>query len=94
MRQVHLARDKLFVDYSGKKAHIIDPDTGEVIDVELFVAVSGASNYAYAEATATKREARTGLRVTCEPWSTLAAPRCAGLRSTEERRQPRLPLRA
>jgi len=55
MRQVHLAGDKLFVDYSGKKAHIVDPDTGEVIDVELFVAVLGASNYTYAEATATQR---------------------------------------
>ena len=55
MRQVHLAGDKLFVDYSGKKAHIIDPDTGEVIAVELFVAVLGASNYTYAEATATQR---------------------------------------
>jgi transposase len=55
MRQVHLAGDKLFVDYSGKKAHIIDPDTGEVIDVELFVAVLGASNFTYAEATATQR---------------------------------------
>ena len=49
-----MAGDKLFVDYSGKKAHIIDPDTGEVIDVELFV-VLGASNYTYAEATATQR---------------------------------------
>jgi transposase len=55
MRQVHLAGDKLFVDYSGKKAHIVDSDTGEVIDVELFVAVLGASNYTYAEATATQR---------------------------------------
>jgi transposase len=55
MRQVHLAGDKLFVDYSGKKAHIIDPDTGEVIDAELFVAVLGASNYTYVEATATQR---------------------------------------
>jgi hypothetical protein len=55
MRQVHLAGDKLFVDYSGKKAHITDPDTGEVIEVELFVAVLGASNFTYAEATATQR---------------------------------------
>jgi len=55
MRQVHLAGDKLFVDYSGKKAHIIDSDTGEVIDVEIFVAVLGASNYTYAEATATQQ---------------------------------------
>lgn len=51
MRQVHLGGDKLFVDYSGKRAHLIDPKTGEVINVELFVAVLGASSRTYAEAT-------------------------------------------
>jgi len=51
MRQVHLAGDKLFVDYSGKKPSIVDVETGELIEVELFVAVLGASNYTYAEVT-------------------------------------------
>jgi transposase len=51
MRQHHAAGDKLFVDYSGKKITIIDPATGEVKTAELFVAVLGASNYTYAEAT-------------------------------------------
>ncbi len=55
MRQTHHAGDKVFVDYSGKKPHIIDPSTGERVDVELFVAVQGASNYTYAEATLTQR---------------------------------------
>ena len=55
MRQVHIAGDKLFVDYSGKKPHIVDAATGEVIEVELFVAVLGASNFTYAEATRTQR---------------------------------------
>lgn len=54
MRQVHRAGEKLFVDYSGKKLHIVDSKTGEVIEVELFVAVLGASNYTYAEATRTQ----------------------------------------
>jgi transposase len=54
MRQQHKAGDKTFVDYSGKKPHIIDGATGEVIDVELFVAVLGASNLTYAEATRTQ----------------------------------------
>lgn len=54
MRQVHKAGDKLFVDYSGKKPHYVEPGTGEVIEVELFVAVLGASNYTYAEATRTQ----------------------------------------
>jgi transposase len=55
MRQVHRAGEKLFVDYSGKKPHIVEPTTGEVIDVELFVAALGASNYTYAEATYTQQ---------------------------------------
>jgi transposase len=55
MRQVHVAGDKLFVDYSGKKPHIVDPSTGEVVELELFVAVLGASNLTYAEVTRTQR---------------------------------------
>lgn len=55
MRQHHVAGDKLFVDYSGKKPSLVDPATGEVIEVELFIAVLGASNYAYAEATHTQQ---------------------------------------
>jgi transposase len=55
MRQVHHAGDKLFVDYAGTKPAIVDPATGERIAVELFVAVLGASNYTYAEATATQQ---------------------------------------
>lgn len=55
MRQVHKAGEKLFVDYSGKKPRIVDPKTGEVIEVELFVAVLGASNYTFAEASLTQR---------------------------------------
>src|SRR5580658_5214623 len=55
MRQVHVAGDKMFVDYSGKRPHYVDPTTGEVIAVELFVAVLGASSYTYAEATRTQK---------------------------------------
>ena len=55
MRQVHHGGEKLFVDYAGKKPSIIDAATGEVIEVELFVAVLGASNYTYAEATRTQQ---------------------------------------
>ncbi len=57
MRQVHKGGDKLFVDYSGKKPEILNPLTGVVRSVELFVAVLGASNYTYAEATETQRSA-------------------------------------
>src|SRR3984893_2865072 len=54
MRQHHVAGDKVFVDYSSKKIAIVDPSTGEVRDAEIFVAVLGASNYTYAEATWTQ----------------------------------------
>ena len=55
MRQTHKAGEKCFVDYSGKKPSYVDAHTGEVVEVELFVAVLGASNYTYAEVTATQR---------------------------------------
>jgi transposase len=51
MRQVHRAGEKLFVDFSGKRPHLVDPRTGEAIAVELFVGVLGASGLIYAEAT-------------------------------------------
>jgi transposase len=51
MRQVHTAGEKSFVDYAGLRPTIIDASTGEAIAVELFVAVLGASNYTFAEAT-------------------------------------------
>lgn len=51
MRQNHKAGEKLFVDYCGPKMSIVDPDTGEIRTAEIFVAVMGASNYTYAEAT-------------------------------------------
>jgi transposase len=54
MRQQHKAGERAFVDYSGKRPVVIDPTTGEVVDVELFVAVLGASNLTYAEATRTQ----------------------------------------
>lgn len=55
MRQEHKAGEKLFVDYSGKRPHYVDRETGEAIEVELFTAVLGASNYTYAEATRTQQ---------------------------------------
>ena len=54
MRQHHVAGDKLFVDYSGKKIPIVDPRSGEVREAEIFVGVMGASSYTYAEATWTQ----------------------------------------
>jgi len=55
MRQVHRAGEKIFVDFSGKRPHIVDPSTGEERSVELFVGSLGASGYTYAEATLTQQ---------------------------------------
>lgn len=54
MRQTHRAGEKLFVDYAGQTAEVVDRDTGEVREAQIFVAVLGASSYTYAEATWTQ----------------------------------------
>ena len=51
MRQSHAPGERLFVDYSGQTVPVIDPATGEVRQAQIFVAVLGASNYTYVEAT-------------------------------------------
>ena len=51
MRHEHLAGEKMFVDYAGQTANVIDQETGEIHKAQIFVAVLGASNYTYAEAT-------------------------------------------
>ena len=54
MRQEHRAGEKLFVDYAGQTVPVVDPETGEVREAQVFVAVLGASNYTFAEATWTQ----------------------------------------
>jgi transposase len=54
MRQVHRPGEKVFLDYSGKTPRLCDPGTGEISEAELFLAVLGASNYTFAEATLTQ----------------------------------------
>jgi len=54
MRQTHRAGEKLFVDYAGQTVEVIDQRTGEVRTAQIFIAVLGASNYTYAEATWTQ----------------------------------------
>jgi transposase len=50
MRQKHKAGEKLFIDYAGQTVSVVNPETGEIWQAEIFVAVLGASNYIYAEA--------------------------------------------
>jgi transposase len=51
LRQEHKAGEKLFVDYAGDTITIFDPKGGPERPAFIFVAVLGASNYTYAEAT-------------------------------------------
>jgi transposase len=51
MRQVHKAGEKLFIDYAGQRVPVTDPNSGEVLFAEVFLAVMGASSYLYCEAT-------------------------------------------
>lgn len=50
-RQHYVPGEKLFVDYAGKTVPITDRHTGEITQAQVFVAVLGASNYTFAEAT-------------------------------------------
>jgi transposase len=47
----HKAGDKMYVDYAGKTLQIVDKDSGEVQQVQFFVAILGSSQYTYAEAS-------------------------------------------
>lgn len=52
MRQPHKAGERLFVDYAGQTMSVlVDKETGELSEAQIFVATLGASNYTYIEAT-------------------------------------------
>src|SRR5271169_5901791 len=51
MRQTHVAGEKLFVDYAGLTVPVVDAASGSERRAHVFVAVWGASNFTYAEAT-------------------------------------------
>lgn len=54
LRQSHAPGERLFVDYSGQTVAVIDAVTGEEHPAPIFVAVLGASNYTFVEATWTQ----------------------------------------
>jgi len=56
MRQLHRAGEKLFVDYCGPTMPVVNPDTGEVRQTQIFVAVLGASNYTFACASWSQKQ--------------------------------------
>ncbi len=54
MRQEHRAGEKTFVDYAGMTVDVFDLDSQKIRESQVFIAVLGASNYTYAEATWTQ----------------------------------------
>ncbi len=52
----HKAGDKLFVDFAGKKLNLTDRITGEINEVEVFVAILGASQLVYVEASMSQKK--------------------------------------
>lgn len=55
MRHNHRAGEKLFVDYAGQTVELVNRKTGEIHNAQVFIAVMGASNYTYAEATLSQK---------------------------------------
>lgn len=56
MHIVHKAGDKMYVDYAGEKLQFIDLQTGEVKKAEVFVAILGASQLTYVEASLSQKK--------------------------------------
>ncbi len=55
MKLEHEAGKEVYIDYAGKKLHITDRETGELIPVEVFVAILPNSHYTYAEASMSQK---------------------------------------
>jgi transposase len=47
LKMTHKAGDKMFVDFTGQKLHLVDADTGEIKDLEVFVAILGCSQLTF-----------------------------------------------
>jgi len=57
MRQTHRAGEKCFIDFCGPTVDLVCATTGEITSAQIFVAVLGASNYTFACATRSQKEA-------------------------------------
>jgi len=55
MKLEHEAGKELFIDFAGKKLHIVDKETGGQIPVEVFVAILPNSQYTYVQACMSQR---------------------------------------
>ncbi|MDV3633528.1 LuxR family transcriptional regulator [Elizabethkingia anophelis] len=55
MKLNHIAGREMFIDFAGKKLHIIDKNTGELLPVEVFIAILPHSQYTYVEACVSQK---------------------------------------
>ncbi len=56
MHMTHKMGDKMYIDYAGKTLEVVDKDSGEVKTIQFFVAILGASQYTYAEASYSQKK--------------------------------------
>ena len=55
MHMAHKAGDKMFVDFTGEKLQVVDPQSGEIKAMEVFVAILATSQLTYVEAVESQR---------------------------------------
>ncbi len=55
MHMEHKAGDKMFVDFAGETLFVVDRKTGEKTEVEVFIAILGASQRSYIEAVKSQK---------------------------------------
>lgn len=60
----HMAGDQMYIDYAGDKLEVVDESTGEIRNVEVFVAILPCSHYTYCEAVWTQK--KEALITACE----------------------------
>jgi transposase len=56
MRVPHKVGDKLFIDFTGKHLHLVDVITGEIQEVEVFVAILGCSQLTFVIAVPSQKK--------------------------------------
>ncbi len=64
MRVAHKVGDKLFIDFSGKRLHLVDIQSGEIREVEVFVAILGYSQLTFVLAVDSQK--KEDLILACE----------------------------
>ncbi|KAA6305357.1 hypothetical protein EZS27_042991, partial [termite gut metagenome] len=56
MHLEHKAGDKLYIDFAGDKQSIVDVETGEIQQVEIFVGILPCSQLTYVEALRSQKK--------------------------------------